>query len=103
MEDTQIKKILLDEGYISKEDADASLKYAKSHNVSVMDYLYDKKIITKNILGQAIAEHFKVSFVDLNKEKIDEKILRFIPQLVATSKGVVVFRQDDKNVRQWHL
>ena len=94
MNDKKIAKILLKGGYITSTDINNAEKYTKEYKGSIIDFLFTKKIISKEIFGQAIAEYFKVSFIDLEKTKINENVLFLIPELVAHSKNIIAFYQD---------
>ncbi len=92
MTDNKIKKILLEGQYISEEDIKEAEVYAKSHKSSFLDYLFSENILSKNILGQAIAEDFGVAFADLSNEKINDDVFYKIPEVMARSKGVVALK-----------
>jgi type II secretory ATPase GspE/PulE/Tfp pilus assembly ATPase PilB-like protein len=95
MEDTKIKSILLEEGYVSEED----IKKAEQSEEGLLDFLFHKNVLTKEIFGQAMAEHFKVNFRDLVKEKIEDDALHLIPEAVARAKEVVIFSKDEKIIK----
>ena len=99
MNDEKIAKILLSEGYITKTDIKKAKDYIKEYKGSVVDFLFAKGIIGQEIFGQALAEHFKVSFVNLEKIKINENVLFLIPELVAHSKNIIAFYQDKDVLR----
>ncbi len=63
--DQIIKEILLHQSYVTPDDIAKSEVYAKEHNASFIDYLFTSGLINRNLLGQAVAESFKVPFFDL--------------------------------------
>ncbi len=91
MQDSEIKKILLDEAYIDESDINSAEKYINEQGGSLIEYLLAHKIITKNIFGQALAEYYGVPYADLSKYKIDFHDLTLIPETVARASQVVVF------------
>lgn len=97
--DERVKKILLDETYITKEDLTSIEKGMAETKMGFVDYLLDAGFITKEILGQAVAESFGFLYADLNKEKIDDEVLKLIPELVARSKGVIAFAQTPEGIK----
>jgi len=99
MEDSKIKKILLDGEYVTKEELKKAEKYAKLHSTTVVDYFFAEKIISKNILGQAIAESYSVPFADLKKIRIDNEVFKLIPELVAKSKKIIAIDEKPKGLR----
>lgn len=63
--DQVIKEILLHQSYITPDDVLKAEEYAKEHNTSLVDYLFTSGLINRNLLGQAVAEAFKVPFFNL--------------------------------------
>lgn len=99
MNDDSIINLLLQSNYITEEDLDLAKKYSAEEEGTVLDYFFNKGLLSKTIMGQALAEHYKVLFVDLEKEKIDVEALFLIPELVARSKGVIAFAIDKNNLK----
>ncbi|PIR13584.1 hypothetical protein COV49_01650 [Candidatus Falkowbacteria bacterium CG11_big_fil_rev_8_21_14_0_20_39_10] len=99
MDDNNIKKILLEEDYVTEGQIKKAEEFALENKAPFIDYLFNKGIITKNILGQALAEHFGVPFIDLAKEKIDEEVLIMIPEMVARAKGAIAFSRNEQGVK----
>ena len=93
------KKILVLPGHISEADFKLAKNAAKSQKKSLSDILINQGLIKDEQLGQLIAAEKKYKFVNLRKEKIDEKVLDLIPELVARSKGVVAFARNKHNVK----
>ena len=96
--DDKIKEILLKGSYISKGDLEDAVSYSNSHGTSVLDYLYIENLLSDAVLGQAIGEFFGVSYIDLHNEKIDEEIVKMIPEAVCRSKGVVAINNEGSRV-----
>lgn len=63
--DQVIKEILLHQSYVTPDDVLKAEEYAKEHNGSLVDYLYNTGLINRNLLGSAVAEAFKVPFFNL--------------------------------------
>lgn len=98
LDDKLIKKVLLDEGYVSEEDLDLALEEAKKEETNLLSQLYKQELITKDIFGQAMSDYFKVSYADLNsKTPVKEQILK-IPKEIAQKFRVVLFlMKNDKD------
>ncbi len=92
------KTVLLKGNYITEEDAKKAEEYAKSHDVTFLEYLLSQGLINKDLLGQAIAESFKVSYSDINSASIPAEQVLLIPEEVGKKFHVVVFAQDKKGV-----
>jgi len=89
--EAQVKEILLKESYVSEADLKKAEKEAKAAGTPLIDQLFTAGILTTDLFGQAMGEHFKVPFVDLKKERIDETAFRLIPELVGRSREVVAY------------
>lgn len=91
MNTTSIQDVLLKGNYVSKEDIKKAQVWAKTNRSTVLEYLLTESIITKDLLGQAVAEHYHVPYADLNtKIPSREQVLK-IPQDIATTYRVVLF------------
>jgi type IV pilus assembly protein PilB len=90
----KIKQILLSENYLNKSDMVQAEKEADESGRSLVESLLASNLITKEILGQALAEYYNVPFVDLSKEKIDLEIFGQIPEALALAKQIIAVKQE---------
>ncbi|MDP1689188.1 MAG: ATPase, T2SS/T4P/T4SS family [bacterium] len=102
--DEVIKEILIREGYVTLDEMNKAATYSKANQVSLTVYLLNKEIITKDLLGQAIAEAYGVEYADLNsnfpsREQVfkiradDAQKLRAI--LFEEKKDIVIIATDN--------
>ncbi len=96
--DTEIKDILLVEDYVTKDDVAKFEVAAKQHYESLIDVLLQQKVITSELVGQAIAEFYSVPFADLNARPPTRENILKIPEEVAKKLHVVVFEVEDNTV-----
>ncbi len=89
--------ILVEGGYVAESDMQKAEEIAKKSNYEIVDVLLSEKLITKDILGQAIAEFFKVPYADLNSYFPDKEQVLKIPEEIAKKYKVVIFKIDDDN------
>lgn len=99
VDDKKITEILLAENYITSDDVRAAKKSIEKTHSTYVDYFLSERIITKDLLGQSISEFFKVSYVNLKKEKIDDEVFNKIPELVARSRGVIAYSETPEFVK----
>ncbi|MEI6494942.1 MAG: hypothetical protein WCO03_02670 [bacterium] len=92
----KVLKILLDKNYISKEDLKAAID--SDEYSSPVDYLLDKEILTKDLLGQAIAESLEATYADLNSNMPTKEGALKIPEKIARAYRIVLFKEDDKTI-----
>ncbi len=95
----KLKELLVGPGHITEEQFVVVQKQAEQKKKSIESIIVDQGLIKDEQLGQLIAEHLEVPFVNLKKEKIDEKVLHMIPEVMAKSAGVIAFKQTDKGVK----
>ncbi|MBI5221911.1 MAG: Flp pilus assembly complex ATPase component TadA, partial [Candidatus Magasanikbacteria bacterium] len=98
MEDQQLKEILLKGNYVSAEDLKKAEEYAKTHRASIVDHLTTEGLITKDLLGQALAESFGVPYADLNSHQPPAEQVLKISEEVAIKFRVVLFKEEEKQV-----
>lgn len=91
----QLQSILLSEQYVSEEDI-AGYDATKG---SFVDFLLGEGIITKNLLGQALGEHFGVPFADLDKQKIDDDVFFKIPEVMAAAQQVAGIARTEEGIK----
>lgn len=96
MNEEKILKILLDGNYITAEEYEQAKNYITQRGGEMLDYFFSKGLVSKEVIGQAMAEHYGVTFVDLEKERIDDKAMSLVPEKVAEAKRVIAFFVDEK-------
>lgn len=96
--ETKIKKILLEGSYVSEEDLQRAEIAAKEKNTSLVESLFSDGILTKDLLGQAISEYYKMSYADLNSNTPNQNQVLKIPEDVARNHRIVLFYEDDKEI-----
>lgn len=97
-DDKTIREILIKGNYVTEEDIKKFEDFGKSHHVSFIEYLLQENLITKDLLGQAIAESFKVPYVDLNSTAITLEQVQKIPEEIAKKYRVVIFSEEKNKV-----
>lgn len=96
--DDKLREILLKENYISAPDLQAAEALSAKERVPFSDYLLTHDILTKNLLGQALAEAFNLPYADLEiKKPTKEQVLK-IPEDIAKKYRIVLFGFDQANV-----
>lgn len=91
-------QILLDGHYIDDADVKKAEKYAKQYKKDAIEYLLAEDIITKDLIGQAVAEYLEVPYADLNTQQPPKEQVLKIPEYIAKKYRVILFSEDLKNV-----
>lgn len=90
-----IKGILLREHYISEEDSAAAEAIAHD-STAYVEYLIRAELLTKALLGQALAEGLGLPFVDLAINPVGKDQVNKIPEEIAVKNRVVFIKDVNK-------
>lgn len=93
-----IKDILVAGSYISDEDVKKAEALMASGGVSFVDALLRDGVVSNDIIGQALAESYKVPYSDLNSAAITADQVRKIPEEQAKNLRAVLFLDGEKEV-----
>lgn len=96
--DQIIKEILLHQSYVTPDDVLKAEEYAKEHNTSLVDYFYTSGLINRNLLGQAVAEAFKVPFLNLTATPPSPEQILKIPKDFALHYYLVLAEEEPTKV-----
>lgn len=96
--DPEIRDILLTEGYISEEDGAVIDELAIQERLTFGQTALNHNFTTKDLVGQAVAEHFKVPYADLNSHIPSMEQIDRITVGNAKKFRVTLFEETDKNV-----
>lgn len=99
----KLRELLVDAGHIKEADFDITQKEASGkENVSLQELLVEKGLIRDEALGRMIADEAGYGFVDLKKAniaEIDERMLSYIPEVVAFAQKVIVFQEEGETLK----
>ncbi|HSW65633.1 MAG TPA: ATPase, T2SS/T4P/T4SS family [Bacillota bacterium] len=93
----KIKALLLKESYISPEDS-AAAEQAGKDSAGYIDYLIREELLSKTLLGQALAEGYGLPFADFAAVPLSKEQVALIPEEKARELRVVVVRTDEQGV-----
>ena len=92
MKNVPIGQILLENGYITKENLDSALVQQKETGKKLGDMLLDLGFVSETQLAQALSQRLKVPFIDLTTMKIETEAVKKIPEAVAKKNTVIAFK-----------
>lgn len=98
IDDAKIQEILLAGSYVTKEDMDKAQEFANTHHAPLVDYLFAEGLVTKDLLGQAIAESLGVPYADLNSNQPSREQTLRIPEELAKKFRIVLFRESEEGL-----
>jgi type IV pilus assembly protein PilB len=87
----KVKALLLKENYIS--EADSAAAEATAHDsAGYIEYLIRAEVLSKTLLGQALAEGYGLPFADLGVSPVGKEMVALIPEQAARDLRAVVVR-----------
>jgi len=98
VEPQQLKAFLLDAGLVNEVQFSSVDKKAKETHKRVEDVLVSEGLISETEILRLKAYILGVPFVNLEKEKIPNEILRIIPEPIARSHNIIAFRKKGKSL-----
>lgn len=98
VEPQQLKAFLLDANLVGESQFEKAKKKAEKTKQKVGDVLVSEGLITQERLIKLEAYILGIPFVNLEKEKIDGKVLKIIPEPIARSHNIVAFRKKGNNL-----
>jgi type II secretory ATPase GspE/PulE/Tfp pilus assembly ATPase PilB-like protein len=98
LDQSKIRSILLVQNYINEAEAKAADDFAKGQNGTFLDYFFRQGRLSPDLVGQAIAEFFKVSYYDLNTNIPDRALVLKIPEQIGKRFRVVLVKETDSEV-----
>lgn len=95
----KIKKLLVDSKLVEKEILDNYELEAKKNKKSLLDFLYEKNIVSEEAVYEAWAKSSNLPFVNLKDQTIRKDVLNLIPEPIANSHQIVAFEKDEKMMK----
>jgi len=93
------EKILSIIDSIPKEDVQKYQEEAAKLGKSFEAYILEKKLISEEVLYEAVATYYKLPFIDLKNQTIRKDILFIIPEPIATSHNIISFDKDAQTLK----
>jgi len=84
-----LRSIILKSGFVAEKDFDEVEKSSEDLGKTVTDVLIYRGLISEDMLGQLVAEYYKVPYTKLSHKVIPIEILQLIPEEAATSFRIV--------------
>ena len=91
-----IQSILAKGNYLTADALGKAVEAAKKNRSDLLDHLFSKKLLTKDLWGQALAEHFSIPYFDLNSHQPPREQLIRLPEKTARRFRVILFKDEKK-------
>lgn len=94
--ENEILKSLIDNKYLTEEDV--SNYIAKYDRNTIIDNLLSNKLVTKDLLGQSIAESLGIPYFDLNSAELSTEAINILSQDVIVEYRALVVKVVDRKI-----
>ena len=98
LNDATLKKVLLSQNYISAEEADKAQNAAEASHTPLLEQLLRDQLISRDLVGQALAEYLHIPFTDLSTKGVSDENRMLLPEPIAKKFRAVVVEMDDSTV-----
>jgi type IV pilus assembly protein PilB len=98
LNDAALKKLLLEQSYVSEEDIVRAEEAAKTHGVSLREALTELELLSQDLYESAVAEFYKLPYYDVGQKPPTPELVEMLPEDIARSYSCVVVTKDDAGV-----
>jgi len=98
LNDAALKKLLLDQSYVSEEDIVRAEETAKSQGTSLRDALTELELLSQDLYESAVAEYYKLPYYDVGQKPPSPEMVEMLPEDIARTYSCVVVAKDDQSV-----
>ncbi|MFH1443991.1 MAG: ATPase, T2SS/T4P/T4SS family [Candidatus Peregrinibacteria bacterium] len=88
--DVDLGAILVKQNYLSEEELKRIEALAKERDLPLLTLLFEQGLLTQNLYEEAIAEHYKLSFYDLQAHFPSPEVIAELPEEIAEKYHVVI-------------
>ena len=94
-----LKNLLVKHNVATNEKIDEIAKLADQNNESILDVLYQKKILNNKDFTKLYSEEIGIPYIDLGELQVSKEILEKIPERVSKRYQAVVFGEEDSHLK----
>lgn len=98
IQDTQLKRFVIDSGLVSRKDIDAAEKVAQEEKRTLAEALVSSGSLSEDDLRRVESYVLGVPFVSLKDGKIPFEVLSLIPEPVARTHNIIAFKKTDDSL-----
>ena len=98
LNDAALKKILLEQSYVSEEDIKRAEEASKQYNSSLREALTDLELLSQDLYESAVAEYYKLPYYDVGQKPPSAELVEMLPEDIARTYNCVVVAKDEGGV-----
>ncbi|MDP2953835.1 MAG: GspE/PulE family protein [Chloroflexota bacterium] len=91
----RLGQVLVEGGFITKEQLDQARQVARESGKTLINALWEKRFISREVLASALSFQFKIPVVSLRQTSIDPKALELVPEEFARQHQMIPFGFDN--------
>lgn len=99
LSDDQIKGLVLKTGLATEQSLQELEEFSKNSNVSLVDALIEKDVVSDENLGILIADFLHIPFIILSKLSIPEEVFRIVPEKIARKHKIIPFEKGSDGLK----
>ncbi|MHB1330480.1 MAG: GspE/PulE family protein [Minisyncoccota bacterium] len=93
IDETELKRLVIDSGLVSKKDIEEAAVLAEENNENIGRVLVKKGVINEDEFRRLQSYILGIPFVDLKNQKINIEVLSLIPEPIARNHNIVAFKK----------
>lgn len=88
-----LRQILIQSGFVSEKNFDAAQQTAQDVDKTITDILLFRGLINEMVLGQLIADYYKVPYIHIGNKVLPLEVLDLVPENLARSYHMLPFEK----------
>lgn len=93
-----LKEDLVKKGLIKPESIKDIEHAITTYNINLIDYLISQNIVSKENIGQTVAEHYGCNYIDLEVNQPSKELIRVLPEEISIGNRIVVVDADEQSI-----
>lgn len=94
LSNAELGKVLVDQSYLSTDELAQVLKEAEERKVNLRTILFERRLLTSDLLENALSEYYKLPFYDLISKPPTVEIVSALPEEFARSYSAIAVAYD---------
>lgn len=95
----KIEQIIEKSGFVAKEKLSDAMRSSEELRKPLSETIIFKGFLSEEVLGQLIADYFKVPYISLKKKKASFDVLSLIPETTARTFRVIPVSLENKKIK----
>ncbi len=93
-----ILQVLLEGNYITPEIVESLNRRVEERGTTIEEELLTQEVVTRGILGQALAEYYQIPYWDINAKVPSDELLALLPERVSDEYGAAVVDKKEDSI-----